>query len=392
MSYLAFLDLSLNTRSRTPTFDQLSSDRGYPVRTCDDPSHKSIDRFLSEAQGLLLWTSTFLYDQALTEHIHTAISNGKRAWVFAGPNELDRLNIFLERYGMEATSIGASVPEHARKDLHPRIVPIDRDTDSASYVIPKMFDGVEHLALQQPQALRLDERAMPLLTLPLEKVQLTELKSDYFTNWPISSVPVLALSDTSFRSHGGILATTSSFWHDRYTGITGANFPGITYGDNERFTINIVEWLIQERFPRESLDVKAYGLINRIERVITDLVRLTLAQGFGPEWWDLECVDNGIRAKAEKRRDREGNYLPARAYLEISDLCKIIEDNWPLFRPAFARFGFEEDSSTALSWNMQLREIRNRTMHPTKQHMSGAIVSTADVQWLRELHERLNAV
>lgn len=391
MTYLAYLDLAVNKRSPAPTFERLASDAGCPVRSYDGPiSIESIDHFLSESQGLLLFTDTFLLDPTIESSIHAAISNGKRALVRADVNHLDHCNRFLERYGIEGTSIGAFLREP--KTEHPRIIPLQRSRNPRSFALPDLLDGINDVALQQPQVLRLDDRALPVVNLPLDIIELTDLRTDFFADWPTSAVSVLALSDSDFSRRGGILAITPTFWHEPYVGPTGVRFPGVSYGDNAILTRNIIGWLIQERLPPQSHELEAYPLINEIERCLARIVTRVLAQAYGMDWWNGPGVPSKIRKSTERRSEREHGYLPARSYLGLNDFRSIVEGSWQLYAAPFRAGEFVGEPSQALSWYASLEDIRNRTMHPAKQLLSGAVISPSNVAFLVVLRDRLRLV
>ena len=349
-----------------------------------------LDRFLKESQGLLLLTNAFLYDAITEASLHSAIRNGKRAVVWVDPNDLERSNNFLERYGIEGTRVGAFLREPLTD--HPRIIPLQRSQNPLSFALPDLLEGVNEIALQQPNVLRLDDRALPVLTLPLDIVDLTDLSRDFFFEWPTSSVAVLALSDESESTAGAVIAFTPGFWHDAYVGATGVQFPGITFGDNRVLTRNIIEWLIQKRLPPTSHEVQAYTLISKIEHCLARIVTTVLGRAYGHDWWNSDGIPAKIRESAERFSERENRYLPARAYLGIDEFRSIIHVNWQWFATPFEAGAVVGEQSQALEWYAQLRQIRNRTMHPAKELVSGAVISPNDITALAALCERLRLV
>lgn len=243
MTYLAYLDLAVNRRRPAPHLELLASEAGFPVRSYDGAiSIESIDRFLSESQGLLLFTDPFLLDPTIESSIHAALGNGKRRCAHR-PKQLRDLELLsravcnrghANRGFSSRARIGPSPNHSAAAIEEPAIICLTRPTGRRA-----------RLALNGPNVLRLDDRALPVLTLPLEIVELVDLRSDYFADWPTSSVAVVALSDDHVRTMGGVLAVTPGFWLDAYIGPTGIRFPGVAHGDNAILTRNIVQWLVQ---------------------------------------------------------------------------------------------------------------------------------------------------
>ena len=79
-------------------------------------------------------------------------------------------------------------------------------------------------------------------------------------------------------------------------------------------------------------------------------------------------------------------------YLGLNDFRTIIDLSWQWFAAPFGGGAFTGDAAQALGWYATLEEIRNRTMHPAKQLLSGAVISPANVEFLVKLRDGLKLV
>jgi hypothetical protein len=80
-----------------------------------------------------------------------------------------------------------------------------------------------------------------------------------------------------------------------------------------------------------------YVAIAAFENTVREFVSKRLLEGIGADWW-LTGVSDGIRKKAESRREKESKIkwhtqrgdLPIN-YTEFGDLSSIVGQNWPHF-------------------------------------------------------------
>ena len=89
--------------------------------------------------------------------------------------------------------------------------------------------------------------------------------------------------------------------------------------------------------------ITVFATITAFENATREFVFSTLAGAYGDDWW-AKGVQNGIREKAQSRKDSEtkvkwhinrGDMMMS--YLEFGDLPKIMcsQGNWPYFEPYF---------------------------------------------------------
>ena len=129
-----------------------------------------------------------------------------------------------------------------------------------------------------------------------------------------------------------------------------------------------------------------YVAIAAFENTVREFVSKRLLEGIGADWW-LTGVSDGIRKKAESRREKESKIkwhtqrgdLPIN-YTEFGDLSSIVGQNWPHF----------EDYLQSQEWMRQiittLERSRNVIMHSGEL---GALdierIGTAIRDWIRQV-------
>jgi hypothetical protein len=108
-----------------------------------------------------------------------------------------------------------------------------------------------------------------------------------------------------------------------------------------------IDMAVSERLPLTSFDedlvarakkmATVYIAIAAFENTIREFISKLLLENKGEEWWS-ECVSQGIRQKADSRRDEEARtrwHTPRGDslinYTEFGDLSAIVGQNWPLF-------------------------------------------------------------
>jgi hypothetical protein len=114
--------------------------------------------------------------------------------------------------------------------------------------------------------------------------------------------------------------------------------------------------------------ITVFATITAFENATREFVYTTLAGAYGTEWW-TRGVQNGIREKAQSRKDSETKVKwhvhrgdAMMSYLEFGDLPKIIcsQGNWPYFEPYFA---FANASEWVKSTFDAIEKSRNVIMH-----------------------------
>jgi hypothetical protein len=129
-----------------------------------------------------------------------------------------------------------------------------------------------------------------------------------------------------------------------------------------------------------------YVAIAAFENTVREFVSKRLLEGIGADWW-LTGVSDGIRKKAESRREKESKIkwhtqrgdLPIN-YTEFGDLSSIVGQNWPHF----------EDYLQSQEWMRQiittLERSRNVIMHSGELGAQDIErIGTAIRDWIRQV-------
>jgi hypothetical protein len=129
-----------------------------------------------------------------------------------------------------------------------------------------------------------------------------------------------------------------------------------------------------------------YVAIAAFENTVREFVSKRLLEGIGADWW-LTGVSDGIRKKAESRREKECKIkwhtqrgdLPIN-YTEFGDLSSIVGQNWPHF----------EDYLQSQEWMRQiittLERSRNVIMHSGELGAQDIErIGTAIRDWIRQV-------
>jgi hypothetical protein len=129
-----------------------------------------------------------------------------------------------------------------------------------------------------------------------------------------------------------------------------------------------------------------YVAIAAFENTVREFVSKRLLESIGADWW-LTGVSDGIRKKAESRREEESKIkwhtqrgdLPIN-YTEFGDLSSIVGQNWPHF----------EDYLQSQEWMRQiittLERSRNVIMHSGELGAQDIErVGTAIRDWIRQV-------
>lgn len=153
---------------------------------------------------------------------------------------------------------------------------------------------------------------------------------------------------------------------------------------------------VVKRLPVELLDedlvskarrmAVVYVAIAAFENTVREFVSKRLLESVGADWW-LAGVSDGIRKKAESRREEESKIkwhtqrgdLPIN-YTEFGDLSSIVGQNWPHF----------EDYLQSQEWMRQiittLERSRNVIMHSGELGAQDIErVGTAIRDWIRQV-------
>lgn len=374
--YIACVELELNGAPRADGWSATVRGEGFAILPYSGTDLAGFREFLVNAAALWLPSDTLLHSREAVEAMHAVIGEGKRLFVGLDPNTLGPLNSFLDRYGIEGTHVGVFAKRHTTG--HPRLIRITRADDARSFRDERLLEGVESVLIQQPQAIRYGGEASPVLTIPLEHAGVYDLGTDFPSTWTSPEVTCLALSEGS-DGIGGVLALSGTLFHDPYAGPLGHSFPGIS--ENRRLAGNVARWLVA---PADSVNPRAstaFELVDRIERSLVEYVEITLSLTID-DWWQ-GGVPGSIRQKCRKRREQEGNQLPESAYLDLSDVPKIVTANNGTFASGAESPGLGELLAGTLSSLASVNEIRRYVMHPSRRFFSGRQVSDSQLSELR---------
>ena len=126
---------------------------------------------------------------------------------------------------------------------------------------------------------------------------------------------------------------------------------------------------IDEKYVQQSKSmITVFTAITAFENATREFIYTTLLDAYKNDWW-TKGVQNGIREKAETRKNSESKVKwhvsrgdAMMSYLEFGDLPKIIcsQENWSFFEPYF---GFTKSQDWVRSLFDDLEKSRNVIMH-----------------------------
>jgi hypothetical protein len=384
MSYIAHLDLAINHSLRETRWSALAAESGTPIRDYDAPpgNLESVAKFIRDAAGMILPYENFLLTPELRTVIHECVAAGHRMLAIAGQDNLEVLNPFLENYGVAGTRLAV---HDSTSKLHPRLVELDRGNSPDSFRPHPLNTGVQSLVVQHPYAIRYQGNTKPVITLPLDRIDITDQRADLHADWTAPDLSCLVLSPVG--EEGGLLSISCSLFSDPYVGPMGDEFPGIEAADNKVLASNILKWLGGKSLQVANLSSVAFDLLDRIERSLVEFTQFKLKNQMA-DWW-TDGVPVSIRVECAKRREEEGRKMPMEAYFDLIAVKTILEGNWVLFESDLAVVGWKGGKRAALSWFDQLNTIRRNVMHPTRRHFVPDLVDSSAVAFLRELWDRV---
>ncbi len=388
--YLAYLELEVNSPNLSREWVDQARTLGFDVRACSGHSVAEIDLFLAEAVGLLIFDTTFIHFPESADRIADVIRTGKRALVLVSVNDIEISNYFLDKFGIEATRIGID-DVRAVQDAAPfhGAITLGRADGARHFGPPELLHGVNDIVAYQARALRIDDRALPLLCAPLASSLIVDRSTDFEIEWPLSVVPFAAISDPEHEQRGGIIVVSASVWNDPYTGALGHHFDGIAAADNRTFTKNLLEWTVGLRIPAIDHSTDAYAIIHGIERALLGLVISTLSSAWPSDWW-RSLIPDDIRVRCERLWAKEHSQLAQTAYLELTDLPRIIRHSPSPFASICSRVSWLALDEIESSFNM-LNELQVRMANPSKILASGMVVTEVEVTRLRNYYADLEA-
>lgn len=138
--------------------------------------------------------------------------------------------------------------------------------------------------------------------------------------------------------------------------------------------------------------ITVFATITAFENATREFVYTTLTGAYSAEWWS-KGVQNGIREKAQSRKDSETKVKwhvhrgdAMMSYLEFGDLPKIIcsQGNWPYFEPFFGFSNAQEWVKTIFD---AIEKSRNVIMHSgVLEELDIVRVGINIRDWLRQIN------
>jgi len=384
MNYIAHLDLAVNHSLRDTRWSTLAAEIGAPLRECNAPpgNLEFVKTFIRNAVGMVLPYENFLSTPEIRTVIQECVAAGSRILTIVEQNNLEVLNPFLSAYGVAATHLAV---HDLTSKLHPRLVELDRHASPDSFRPHPLNVGVQNVILQHPYAIRYHGKCTPILTLPLDRIEIVDQRTDFGSDWTSPDLSCLVLSPVG--ENGGLLAMSCGLIRDPYVGVMGDQFPGIEAADNKVLTSNILKWLSGQSLEVANLSSTAFDLLDRTERSLVDFTERKL-QSQMADWW-TDGIPTSVRIECAKRSEEEGNKLPKAAYLDLIAVKTILESNWALFESDLGVVGWKGGKRAALSWFDQFNKIRRNVMHPTRRHFVPDLVDGSAVAFLRDLWDRV---
>jgi len=157
---------------------------------------------------------------------------------------------------------------------------------------------------------------------------------------------VVALGD------GGVFGDAALRWTD------SSLMPGIQ--QNARLADNLICYAVKIA----GAGVTPAQHCKRAEKNLATFVLTALQLHCGVKWWH-KGIPLNIRQECVQRKEEEPHReFPKDAYLNLIDLKKIMERNWPLFQSYFKKIGESQSKDKALSWMERFNEIRRLQAHP----------------------------
>ena len=138
--------------------------------------------------------------------------------------------------------------------------------------------------------------------------------------------------------------------------------------------------------------ITVFATITAFENATREFVYTTLSGAYGDDWWP-KGVQNGIRDKAQSRKDQETRVKwhvnrgdAMMSYLEFGDLPKIIcsQGNWQFFEPYFS---FQNGQEWVKSTFDAIEKSRNIIMHSgVLDDLDIARVGMNIIDWLHQIN------
>lgn len=84
---------------------------------------------------------------------------------------------------------------------------------------------------------------------------------------------------------------------------------------------------------------RLYAVLHAFENEVRSLIRDTLEESVGSDWWEKECIPSNVKKKAEDRQKAaekeswlEGAKSDRLEFVDFGDLAVLIVENWEQFK------------------------------------------------------------
>ena len=322
---------------------------------------------LREAAGYLIGNSALLADEETRKVVDEKLAKGAVAVCDVRAASFDNVpgGGFFEDLGIYATSVGAFAARYSKYG-HPRLIQISRDEYPTAFRDSQLFRGVESLLLQQANGVGCSGFAQPALALPVEMLDVVDLRKDLFVDsFPKPELPVAAVSSRRGWT-GQVIAFSATLFEDPYEGVTGQRFPCIDAEDNGVLAENVLA--IVDRAARAAEDTweDAYRFVRAIEGDLSRVTAMGMRSKYGEDWF-TKGVPESIRTECEEMARKEGRKAPAPAYMSILNHKSVWKANWEVFGKVVSAGGEAVSKESGTKFFGRFNEIRRLAMHPTKQ-------------------------
>lgn len=343
----------------------INSEIGAPV------DRQALLQQIQNAHGYWITETHLLDDPEIREIVESRLREGAIA-IAELRGRFSQDNSFYEDLGIEGLSIRAN---RTALPLHPdysdeRIIFASRSTCPLGFRDHSLFSGVDELVLQQVNGIGCLHGASAVLAIPSSEIRLTDMRSDLFvTGIPRPELSVIATS--SKRDwRGRVIAINGGVFDDAYEGITGIIFPGISAGDNDRFTQNCMRLVASGTAPAGRTWEDVYRLLGNIEMRLAQITRKVLLQKAGENWL-LKLAPEKTKEKCFERLRSERHGFPIEAYLDLLDIQTIWKFCWAEFFPLLEAVSPPASKGKSLRFFSETNEIRKLSAHPAKRILAG---------------------
>jgi hypothetical protein len=179
-------------------------------------------------------------------------------------------------------------------------------------------------------------------------------------------------------------------WARKFAPQTDLALKGSRLG--EELSLPIHEVLKTQKPRQAPLTIPAPpSLVEHLKTIEVQLhshIKRRLQERYGTEneaWW-FDGIPEAIRVECAQRRERDRARQEAFNYTYLIDLKTVIEKNWPIFEPDFAKIRALASSKKGfLDQITRLNEVRNRHSHPPRSPKPDSKVAVEDHDYVSKM-------